>query len=510
MTRSPHPAKRTTGKESPSFGRYSWHIVLAVVFALSRALYYAAGVRFDAYMNEHLMHFVSPELLRTDLVRSILYLHNQPPGFNIFMGLVFKLFPGHPTGVFHVVYILLGLMLTFEMFSLMRRLGVSVRLSAAVTAVFIISPPIAMFENLLLYTYPVMVMLVLSAVFLERYLRSDGWLDGFMFFSLLSMIVITRSLFHAVWMLAAVLLVLLIKKETRRLTLIACCLPCLVVAALYGKNLWLIGSFSGSSWMGMSLSKLTTQKLPVDMRIGLVKVGKVSELALVPPFKPVWFYRQYTDVPAFKPTGVPVLDLEYYPDVGHNWNNLALLSISKQYQRDALTVLITHPGVYASSVFDSFRIFFFPSGDWLHYYASIDNIGKIPAFETAWNTVVNGRILSFPGRDAIRANQEAFFGNIRHIGLFIAVLYIAGLVAGIRFLIRRARTNQFFSPETGSIAYILMTVIYVALAGNCLENGENERFRLLVDPMMLSLAVACLTDWLRSRTAKNRQAHVSR
>jgi len=45
-----------------------------------------------------------------------------------------------------------------------------------------------------------------------------------------------------------------------------------------------------------------------------------------------------------------------------------------------------------------------------------------------------------------------------------------------------------------------MTVIYVALAGNCLENGENERFRLLVDPMMLSLAVACLTDWLRSRT----------
>src|SRR5258707_6743692 len=55
-------------------------------FALSRVLYYWAGVRFDARPIDHFFQFLDPELLRYRLLESLLYLHIQPPGLNLAVG----------------------------------------------------------------------------------------------------------------------------------------------------------------------------------------------------------------------------------------------------------------------------------------------------------------------------------------------------------------------------------------------------------------------------------------
>ncbi len=77
-----------SGAMDRSNRRARW-VVLAGTLA-AHALYAALGIRFNASTLGSYMQFVDPELLRTDLWRSIHYLRDQPPLFNLVVGLVLK------------------------------------------------------------------------------------------------------------------------------------------------------------------------------------------------------------------------------------------------------------------------------------------------------------------------------------------------------------------------------------------------------------------------------------
>ena len=68
-----------------------WAVVACGI--LSRLVYRGLGVRFSAAPLDYYIQFLDPELLRHDLLRSLFYMRDQPPGFNGFLGLVLKLFP---------------------------------------------------------------------------------------------------------------------------------------------------------------------------------------------------------------------------------------------------------------------------------------------------------------------------------------------------------------------------------------------------------------------------------
>src|SRR6266542_1493548 len=65
-----------------------WLAAIAVLFAASRLLCYAAGMRFDLDPLRHFWQFLDPLLLRTRLAERLFYLHSQPSLFNLFLGLV--------------------------------------------------------------------------------------------------------------------------------------------------------------------------------------------------------------------------------------------------------------------------------------------------------------------------------------------------------------------------------------------------------------------------------------
>jgi hypothetical protein len=147
-------------------------LVLVGVFAVSRVCYAIAGVRF--YATELLQTFVQVidvRLLQDDLWSSVWNTYAQPPLFNLFAGIVLHL-PGGEGAWFYVIYLAMGVVLTLSMFVLMRELGVPVGLAFAATAIFVVLPVTVLYENFLLYTYPVAVLLTVSGVFLVRYLRS--------------------------------------------------------------------------------------------------------------------------------------------------------------------------------------------------------------------------------------------------------------------------------------------------------------------------------------------------
>ena len=86
------------------------HFVFIIfVFLISRIVFYLIGVRFDFQPLYFYLQIIDPRLLKTDLIRSIVYLHSQPPLFNLFLGIVLKLFANSFAFIFYVSYLLLGL-----------------------------------------------------------------------------------------------------------------------------------------------------------------------------------------------------------------------------------------------------------------------------------------------------------------------------------------------------------------------------------------------------------------
>ena len=73
--------------------RIDWRsprLLVVLLFAVSRLLARGVfGLRFDAATLDY-WQVLDPQLLRTDLLRSVLFQHGQPPLFNIFLGVVLK------------------------------------------------------------------------------------------------------------------------------------------------------------------------------------------------------------------------------------------------------------------------------------------------------------------------------------------------------------------------------------------------------------------------------------
>ena len=94
--------------------------VLVCVFVISRLAYhFLLGMRFNADTLTSFWQFIDPLLLKTELFKSLYYLHSQPPLFNCFLGVILKLFPDSFAAVFQWIYLLIGLIFSVSLFKLM-------------------------------------------------------------------------------------------------------------------------------------------------------------------------------------------------------------------------------------------------------------------------------------------------------------------------------------------------------------------------------------------------------
>ena len=94
--------------------RIDWRsprLLVVLLFAVSRLLARGVfGLRFDAATLDY-WQVLDPQLLRTDLLRSVLFQHGQPPLFNLFLGVVLKAAGDHAAPAFDAVFLALGLAL---------------------------------------------------------------------------------------------------------------------------------------------------------------------------------------------------------------------------------------------------------------------------------------------------------------------------------------------------------------------------------------------------------------
>jgi hypothetical protein len=373
--------------------------------------------------------------------------------------------------VFVVTFLLCGLAVYAGTFLLMRRLGVSAPAAFLFSTWLGTAPALVAYENWLFYTLPVAALLVLSALAFDRAARSGRGRDGAAFLFVLALLCGARSLYHLMYLLAAVALLALTWRDARR-ALVAGAVPVLLVASLYAKNAVLFGHFAASTWTGMSLAHLTTDALPAADARRLVDAGTLSPASLVPSFsRPPVYPRAYFE--GLPPTRVRAL---YWPEKttgGPNFNHAAYIRISEDLLHDALWVIRHRPGLYLASVGEAWATYFRSPGD-LRFLGA-ENIGALRPASDLYDAVFFGR---GPSGDDPRA-------PVRYWGLLLGlpIVWAAGVLAAAG----RGPGRGLDRGQRLLVAWLCFDVAFVAVVGNLLELGENNRFRFETDPLSVVL-----------------------
>jgi hypothetical protein len=333
--------------------------LVLLAFAASRLLYRAAGVRFNTETLAFYWQFLDPELLRSRLGESLLHLHSQPPLFNLFLGGVLKLQVAWQRPVFQGTFLALGLGLALSLLCLLGRLGAGRGWRLGLTLFFVVSPACVLYENHLFYPYPVTAALAASGLALHRFLSSGRPRDGVAFFSLLAAVCLTQSLFHLAWLVLVAMTLAAFAPSLRWRTVLAAAGPLLVVALWYGRGLALFGSFSASSWLGMSLAQTATRLTPPPERVQIARSDPALALLEIQPFSPLDAYTRGTGVRIHfpPPTGIPALDRPVKSTGAPNFNHWAYVGISRAYLAAARAWIARFPAVYLRSVGAAHRAF---------------------------------------------------------------------------------------------------------------------------------------------------------
>lgn len=471
-------------------------VLLLVLYLGSRVFYFLQGIRFDVAPLDYYMQFIDSLLLRTRFLESVYYLHSQPPLFNLFLGGILHLFPNHYSLAFHILYLGMGLVFAVSMLALSTRLGVHPWVGFGLALLFVVSPPAILYENWLYYTYPIATLLCLSGLFLSNFLRKGRWRDASIFFGLLALIVLTWGLFHIAWLLLPIALLLFLGPN-RRVALVSFSIPFVVCLALYLKNFVVFGTFGSSSWIGMSLARVTIGVLPKEEVRALVSDGTISGLAVIAPYSPLEAYRSVAELPATERTGIPLLDQEMKSTGFVNYHNLRYVAISEQYRRDALRVIRARARVLLLSLRESVYHFSRPASEYVFLDA---NAAKIPMIDRFFDIFVYGQ---FRERD-LAGTTGPLKRQILEGGWFIIAAYVVAYVGGGALLWRRVRTRKLRNPSTVTLLFLWSTVIYVTAVGTILEIGENNRFRFVIDPFVLAIVALVATEWWGRRRLKRR------
>jgi len=427
---------------------------IVFIFFLSRLLFFLAGVRFDIRPMHWFWQFIDPFLLKTRLGESLFYLHGQPPGFNLLVGLGLKLFPRNYYLVFNSLFILIGLAITVSFYYLLKQLEISDRLSLIFVIIFTINPATILTENLFFYDYPVILLLILSALFLLKFCQKRRLADAFVFFFLLSFLVLTRSMFHLFWFLLILVWLIVRYQKDKNKIMTAAIVPLFLIFFLYIKNFVVVGQFSANSWMGMGFAKLVLRAYSKDKIKKLVSEGKISPLCLVDPFSPLEKYP--SQFRKSKRTGIPLLDQAKKSTGYINFNQLNYIRISNQYFKDSLVLIASNPNGYLRKLVDVYANYSYPASD-IHLFKK--NAKPIKFYEGLYNLAIYGG------------------------GLFIAF----GFPLFIYFSLKHLWQNKAKSPKGIVFLFMFFVVMYVFIIGNLFEVDENHRYRFATEPFILTM-----------------------
>jgi hypothetical protein len=435
-------------------------------------------------------------VLESDPLRGVWYLHTQPPLHNLLIGLI-AWSPLPLAGTVFVLYAgcLLATGLLLHDLLLRRRVPVAVATVAACLAVA--NPALLSTVRIASYEVPLAMMLVALVWLVDRYVDepSPATLAGVVGVGLA--MVLTRSLYHPLWLAAVLVVVLVARPPSRRHLALCIGVPLLLVGGWTLKNAALVDSASLSSWTGFNLHRGVLGPIDAETVDAAVADGEISALAAERPWLPLDAYEPWLDGCTAQRTHPALAD--EVRRVGSvdvpNFNHECYVGLYQQSSSDALTMIRREPTAYAGDrlIALGFSHAYTPLG---HDSDLVSLLGE-PLPSRSW---MDGLFSLLMLRTTFDIDASGW--NVPLYGDGFRIELAWPLLAATLFVMVRAAIaaprwwRGRGAPTAMEVVWLVsgLTVLAVVVGGSLIELGENGRFRSMLDPLLFGLVAVGLTD----------------
>jgi len=471
-----------------------WPDVAVIVswFVLSRVMASAAGIAPEPTLPEMFWQLLPFELLRDRPGESLWYLHSQPPLYNMLVAVLLQL-PGDVQAWWRALWLVMGVIFPLVFCSAMLVAGAPRWLAHLFALVVALNPTLLLYENLLLYTYPEALCVLLGFYALLRTgLDPPRWL---LFSISTTVLVLFRAMFQPLWSVGIAVTTATAlgsaenaenaeqgkRRTSWRVTgMAALVLPIIMGGMLILKNGLLFDVWTSSSWFGHNMAKLTAMAM-LGETPRLHRLGVVSPVFVVGPFAPLHLYPPALVTGAAGRAdrdygGAPALTVVAKPNGSPNFNHLAYIDLSRQLMSDSIAAYQARPWLVRETILRGVQQF--------HQAASL-------------YTFLDAN------RRRLKPIEDLYFNALYPRGtVFIveAAVILTIVSSGAVWLFGMGR----FFPLRAAAGYVLATTVWVITTGNFAEYGENSRFRFTLDPMMITwLGVAAVVGVLGMRSRQS-------
>lgn len=197
-----------------------------------RIVQWVSGASYsDAFLDQG-WQLVPREVLRHDVLGSVWYLHVQPPAYNLMIGAILRLSPFSDARSTQAFILVASVVAAVGLQRLAVILGFSNRAAVVLATLLLSDPYMIRYELEPTYEIPVLAMIVWALILVHRAASKPSVARYVAASAVLTLIVMTRSLFHPLWI--AIVLVALFVTSPRigwRSIVMACALPMVVVGA---------------------------------------------------------------------------------------------------------------------------------------------------------------------------------------------------------------------------------------------------------------------------------------
>ena len=175
--------------------------------------------------------------------------------------------------------------------------------------------------------------------------------------------------------------------------------------------------------------------------------------------------------------------------------------MSELLKHDDLYAIRNYPGHYAGRVVFSVGEFPRPATD-NHFVVA--NLDRIAAPGELYNVLLYGRFLDYVVSWFGAKPESGLYVWVFKLGLFVILIigFVIGsgvgvLVDGVR---RRSVTNKEFV-----YLYVSMTLFYIAVISRLLVSFENNRNRVMIEPLLVVYVASRIKDYLDERPSRRRE-----
>src|SRR5882724_9978791 len=444
--------------------------ILLVVFIISRLIVLYFGIHMDYKAIYEYWQYLDMESLRNNLLKAVWYDHAQPPCFNLLLGTIVKFSGSYAPSVFESVFNLITLVNCILLLKILKKISSNSQIPLFLSLLYLLSPATLIFESELFYTTFISMLLLTSLYFLIRFRDSETTGNSFGIFIPLTILCLTRSMYHLAWLFVLVVVILLYykNKPAFRKLFVGAAFALLVVGGWYAKNYIIFGSFGSSTWIGMNMARNVFHDNAVTDSSQIEAFEPFSKLSVYKSFISGDYEKRYE--------GLNDRDLlqEMKNDSFINENHIDYIEISKKYMDASKQYIKSHPVAYLKNVLQSSIIFFTPA---TRYPLAEEPSRKIKYYDVLY---------SFNLSHFADGKQQ------RRIALTISAIPKLLIYITVFFLLFKTSIRNK-KIEVFNIV-IIWTIAFVFGVSSLLEHYENMRFRYEIEPLFLVLVAQVLGE----------------